>query len=172
VQNARTVTQVLTQVVARGTGTAAAIPGWFNGVAGKTGSTDNNLNAWFVGFTPELSTAVWMGSPGLVQREMSNVGGIRVYGGTYPARVWGAYMRAYTADRPPVRFTPPDPFISRPSRMLVLPGEQPPIEPDFTRTFDDTRSPSAAGSDTGATTTTGVSTGGRGTLVPPGTDDP
>src|SRR5206468_12453545 len=72
VQNARTVTQVLTQVVARGTGTAAAIPGWFNGVAGKTGSTDNNLNAWFVGFTPELSTAVWMGSPGLVQREMSN----------------------------------------------------------------------------------------------------
>ncbi|MGH9279150.1 MAG: transglycosylase domain-containing protein, partial [Acidimicrobiales bacterium] len=75
VQHARTVTQTLTQVVQRGTGTAAAIPGWFNGVAGKTGSTDNNLNAWFVGYTPELSTAVWMGSPGTVQREMSNVGG-------------------------------------------------------------------------------------------------
>ncbi|MFN2502883.1 MAG: transglycosylase domain-containing protein [Acidimicrobiales bacterium] len=123
-QHARTANQILTQVVARGTGTAAFLPGWSGGVGGKTGSTDNNTNAWFVGFTPELSTAVWMGSPvGAV--EMSNVGGIRVYGGTYPARIWGAYMREVMADRTPVRFPAPDLLSGRAPRMLLLPGERP-----------------------------------------------
>ena len=127
-QNSRTATQVLTQVVARGTGTAAALPGWSGGVAGKTGSTDNNYNAWFVGFTQDLATAVWMGSPGTVQHEMSNVGGVRVYGGTYPAMVWGAYMKAVEADRTATKFPTPDPLTTRAPKMLVLPGEIPVVE--------------------------------------------
>jgi membrane peptidoglycan carboxypeptidase len=126
-QHARTTTQILTQVVNGGTGTAARLPGGWQ-AAGKTGSTDNNTDAWFVGFTPELSTAVWMGSP-VGQVEMANVGGIRVYGGTYPAMVWGAYNRMLTAGRPPARFPAPDALTTRPPRMLTLPGE---VIPDIT----------------------------------------
>jgi penicillin-binding protein 1A len=141
VQNARTITQVLTQVVSRGTGTAAQIPGWTAGVAGKTGSADNNLNAWFVGYTPQLSTAVWMGTPGTLQRPMTNVGGVTVYGGTYPAMIWGAYMRALEAGKPPQRFTPPEVLTTRAPRTLVLPGELPPVFPQQpTLVFDDQRS--------------------------------
>jgi penicillin-binding protein 1A len=136
-QNARTVNQVLTQVVARGTGTAAYIPGWSGGVAGKTGSTDNNYNAWFVGFTQDLATAVWMGSPGTVQHEMSDVGGVRVYGGTYPAMVWGAYMSEVEAARTPTRFPAPDPLTTRSPKMLLLPGEQPVVSVQPPRVFAD-----------------------------------
>jgi penicillin-binding protein 1A len=90
-ENARVVADVLSQVVSRGTATAAAIPN--RPVAGKTGSTDENADAWFVGFTPELSTAVWMGAP-QARVSMYNVGAFpRVYGGTYPARIFGEYMR-------------------------------------------------------------------------------
>ncbi|HEX6595383.1 MAG TPA: transglycosylase domain-containing protein, partial [Acidimicrobiales bacterium] len=119
VQHARTINQILSQVVNRGTGTAAFIPGWTGGVAGKTGSTDNNLNAWFVGYTRNLATAVWMGTPGSPQRPMTNVGGITVYGGTYPAMIWGSYMRAVEAAKPPVRFPAPDPLTTRASRTLL-----------------------------------------------------
>ncbi len=125
VQNARTVNQVLTQVVQRGTGTAAAIPAWTGGIGGKTGSTDNNLNAWFVGYTKDLATAVWMGSPGKTQKPMTNVGGITVFGGTYPAMIWGAYMRAAVVGKTPVKFLPPDPVTARASRQLILAGEVP-----------------------------------------------
>lgn len=121
VQVARSVTQVLTEVVTRGTGGAAAVPGWQ--VAGKTGSTDENTDAWFVGYTPELATAVWMGSPA-ARVPMNNVGGIRVYGGTYPATIWGSYMREILAGRPPVPFARPEDVITRPSRQLVLADER------------------------------------------------
>jgi len=60
-QIARTTTQALQGVVQRGTGTAAQLSG--RPVAGKTGTTDNLANAWFVGYTPHLAAAVWMGSP-------------------------------------------------------------------------------------------------------------
>jgi membrane peptidoglycan carboxypeptidase len=106
VQHARTVAQTLTQVVQRGTGTNAQVPRWQ--VAGKTGSADQNWDAWFVGVTPKLATAVWMGSPnGKVS--MYNVGDYpRVYGGTYPALIFGRYMRQYLAGQAPVDFAPPD----------------------------------------------------------------
>ena len=138
-QHARTLNQVLSQVVSRGTGTAAMIPGWTGGVGGKTGSADNNLNAWFVGYTANLSTAVWMGSPGVTQRPMTNVGGITVYGGTYPAMIWGSYMRAVEAAKPPVRFPAPDPLTTRASRTLLLQGELPPSADQRAQLFDDVR---------------------------------
>lgn len=119
-QLARTATQTLTQVVQRGTGRAAAVPDWT--VAGKTGSSDLNQNAWFVGYTPTLSTAVWMGSPsGYVS--MTNVGGITVYGGTYPARVFQQFMAAALATGPVVEFPPPDPSGGF-SQYRGLPNEQ------------------------------------------------
>ena len=57
---ARTVTAVLQQVVQRGTGINARIG---RPVAGKTGTTDLRKDAWFVGYTPELVAAVWVGFP-------------------------------------------------------------------------------------------------------------
>jgi penicillin-binding protein 1A len=114
---------VLTQVVQRGPGGAAALPGWAGAQAGKTGSADNNLNAWFVGYTKDLSTAVWMGSPGLTQKPMTNVGGVTVFGGTYPAMIWGAYMKAVEAGKPAVKFAPPDALTTRGARQLVITGE-------------------------------------------------
>ena len=102
---ARIATQMLTGVVENGTGTRAALPG--HDVAGKTGTTDDYTNAWFVGFTPELATAVWMGSPaGNVP--MRNVGGVRVFGGTYPAFIWHNFMTDAFAGRPTAKFAEPD----------------------------------------------------------------
>jgi penicillin-binding protein 1A len=129
VEHARTVNDVLTQVVESGTGRAARVPNW--DVAGKTGSTDNNVDAWFVGYTPKLSTAVWMGHPEELV-SMYNVGGVsRVYGGTFPAEIFGAYTAAALAGQEPVDFARPDRTRSRAPKFLGLPGERPPLpDPD------------------------------------------
>ncbi|MFP5317761.1 MAG: transglycosylase domain-containing protein [Acidimicrobiia bacterium] len=107
-QHARVATSVLTQGVQFGTGTAAALPG--RQVAGKTGSADDNADAWFVGYTAQLATAVWMGAPeGRVS--MYNVGIFpRVYGGTYPAMIFGAFMGQALTGVPAVGFPEPAPF--------------------------------------------------------------
>lgn len=84
------------RVVAEGTGRAAAIG---RPVAGKTGTTENFGNAWFIGYVPQLATAVWVGHPeGDVP--MKGVHGVNVAGGTFPARIFGQYMRAALAGLP------------------------------------------------------------------------
>jgi penicillin-binding protein 1A len=83
-------TSILQQNVQRGTGTAAQQGGC--PVAGKTGTTDNFTDAWFVGFTPKLTTATWVGYP-KEQVPMRGVRGIDVAGGTFPTEIWGDYMR-------------------------------------------------------------------------------
>ena len=141
-QNARQVNQVLSQVVQRGTGTAARISGW--DVGGKTGSTDNNTNAWFVGYTRTLATAVWMGAPeGDIS--MRNVNGVTVFGGTYPAQIWGSFTRKALAGSEPVDFIPPDRSGMRAGKFLALAGERAPA-PE--REFDDR--PSTPSSDDSA----------------------
>ncbi|TMM14616.1 MAG: hypothetical protein E6G01_12265 [Actinobacteria bacterium] len=115
-QNSRVVTQALQGVVQRGTGTAAALSD--RPVAGKTGTTDNLANAWFVGYTPQLVTAVWMGSPaGLVP--MYGVGGVNVFGGTYPARIFHDFMSSTLSGQPVVNFAAPDPSQIGPGRFLI-----------------------------------------------------
>lgn len=90
-ESARLAADVLEKNVQSGTGTRARIPGQH--AAGKTGTAQNSGNGWFVGFTPYLSTAVWMGS------EPDNfevrIGGRGITGGSYPAEIWGRYMRAW-----------------------------------------------------------------------------
>jgi penicillin-binding protein 1A len=98
------VTDVLKGVVQRGTGTAAALG---RPVAGKTGTTQDYRDAWFVGYTPQLSTAVWMGNPEQ-EEPMTDVGGIRVTGGSYPARIWHDFMAAALAGRPSLDWRQPD----------------------------------------------------------------
>ena len=86
--NAYLLTKVMEQVIQRGTGTAARIG---RPAAGKTGTTNNYTDAWFAGYTPDLVAAVWVGYPqGTIP--MLNVHGIRVFGGTFPAQIWRAFM--------------------------------------------------------------------------------
>jgi penicillin-binding protein 1A len=84
---------VLQRVVNEGTGRAAAIG---RPLAGKTGTTSNYTNAWFIGYVPQLATAVWVGH---VEGEvpMNDVHGRRVAGGTFPAQIFGTMMRAALA---------------------------------------------------------------------------
>jgi penicillin-binding protein 1A len=83
------VTKILKQNVLAGTGTHANIgcP-----AAGKTGTTDNFNDAWFVGFTPHLSVSSWVGYPNALV-EMRSVHGISVAGGTFPAQIWNKFMQ-------------------------------------------------------------------------------
>ena len=103
VENARLVTQTLRGVIQNGTGRAADIG---RPAAGKTGTSDDYSNAWFVGYTPQLSTAVWVGYPqGNIP--MRNINGVRaVSGGTFPARIWADIMAVAHQDRPVLDFPP------------------------------------------------------------------
>jgi penicillin-binding protein 1A len=102
------VNHVLHGVVTDGTGTRARLSG--SDAAGKTGTTQQYGDAWFVGYTPGLSTAVWLGYPEGQDRELRGVHGIDVTGGTLPAQIWKAFMSAAIEDdRYAGRFAdPPD----------------------------------------------------------------
>jgi penicillin-binding protein 1A len=78
--------------------------------AGKTGTTDDSADAWFVGYTPVLSTAVWMGYSD-TRRPMRGIKGVgAVTGGSWPARTWQAFMSAALAGVPPTEFNEPAPL--------------------------------------------------------------
>src|SRR5829696_8153554 len=81
--------EVLEQNIQGGTGTHAQIgcP-----AGGKTGTTDSNTDAWFVGFTPRLTTSVWVGYPKDDIQMNGLYFGRNVDGGTFPADIWGDYM--------------------------------------------------------------------------------
>ncbi|MGI8685032.1 MAG: transglycosylase domain-containing protein [Acidimicrobiales bacterium] len=83
----------LQKVVTEGSGTAAKIG---KPVAGKTGTTQDFGDAWFVGYTPKLTTAVWMGFPEGNVRKMDDVRGRKVNGGSFPAMLFRRFMQAAT----------------------------------------------------------------------------
>jgi len=93
---------VLHQVVEGGTATGSriSVPS-----AGKTGTTENNRDAWFVGYTCRLTTAVWVGYPD--GTFMRNVHGISVTGGSFPATIWRRYMSVATKGERPCAFDLP-----------------------------------------------------------------
>jgi penicillin-binding protein 1A len=103
-------TKILHQNVQSGTGTAAE---YGCPAAGKTGTTSDFKDAWFVGFEPHLSTAVWVGYPN-PPIPMTSVHGISVAGGTFPAQIWHDYMNlahgTFCQDFPPSS----SPFQSNP----------------------------------------------------------
>jgi penicillin-binding protein 1A len=100
------VTYALQAVTTRGTGVGAAIG---RPIAGKTGTAEKFVDAWFCGFTPQLATCVWVGFPHK-EIPMDYVEGFApVYGGTIPASIWHTFMGGAVANLPVKGFpTPPD----------------------------------------------------------------
>jgi penicillin-binding protein 1A len=94
--HAELLTDILEDVVRAGTGKRAAIAG--REVAGKTGTTDNYGDAWFVGYTPELVVAVWVGYPDALRPMLTEFNGEEVAGGTLPALIWKAFMEKVDED--------------------------------------------------------------------------
>ena len=116
-------TQLLQGVVTSGTGTAAALPD--RPAAGKTGTTENYGDAWFVGYTPQLVTAVWVGYPNKLVPMRTEFHGHPVVGGTYPALIWKSFMESALAamHAQPETFTPPPPLSVATQRVTYRDGE-------------------------------------------------
>jgi penicillin-binding protein 1A len=96
-------TDMLKGVLTQGTAKSAQIG---RPAAGKTGTTQEYRDAWFVGYTPYLTTAVWVGYPD-AQKAMTSVHGIKVTGGSFPAQIWQSYMKVATAPYPKDDFQRP-----------------------------------------------------------------
>lgn len=98
------VTRTLEEVVDRGTGVNAQIG---RPQAGKTGTSQDSADAWFVGYTPDLLASVWVGFPeGRVPMVPPRTREV-VEGGRYPARIWAALMEPALATVPPTPFPQP-----------------------------------------------------------------
>ncbi|MGW1745318.1 transglycosylase domain-containing protein [Streptomyces sp. NPDC002092] len=170
------VTDVLKTVVDKGTGTAAQLPG--RQVAGKTGTTDGNKSAWFVGYTPQLSTSITMfrynddeSEKNRTFLEMYGTGGQKkIHGASFPAEIWHDYMAEALNGEPAKDFPTPEPIgevindvpstspVPTPSQTLTSPSPSP--SPSTTLTSP---SPSASESCRFAwqcTNTGGTDTGG------------
>jgi penicillin-binding protein 1A len=135
---ANNVTSVLRGVFGPG-GTAAGL-GLGRPAAGKTGTTSNFTNAWFVGYTPTLSAAVWLGD---AQSQAATIDfckvqyGYRscndqVFGATYSAPTWRAFMAAALANVPVTQFSQPAPIVP-PSQVLqtTTTTAPPTVQPGF-----------------------------------------
>jgi penicillin-binding protein 1A len=111
---------ILQGVLRLGTGKAAALDdGW--PAAGKTGTTENHGDAWFVGYTPRLVAAVWVGYPNQLRPMLTEFHGEPVAGGTFPAQIWKTFMQSALKDlhAQPESFEPPPPLYAS-SRYVVM----------------------------------------------------
>ncbi|MCP3936949.1 MAG: hypothetical protein GY708_16435 [Actinomycetia bacterium] len=113
-QSADIVVEALVRTVVSGTGHRAQVDGVPS--AGKTGTTQDYRDAWFVGFTPRFTAAVWVGHP-TSNESMLDVAGVeRVTGGSWPAEIWRSVMTAANAGLEPGSFVQPE---SYPGRVLA-----------------------------------------------------
>lgn len=154
-QTACLATQVLQANVEGGTATRARLGR--QDAAGKTGTTDENADVWFVGFTPYLVTAVWMGNPDS-KVPMNRLGSGAAFGGRYPAPIWREFNARYLDENklPPKDFPKCD--KTRAASKVTGPGANSKNLPPGTGS---TRKPS-----TGSTTTTAPADGGGGGDTP------
>ncbi|MFJ3710299.1 transglycosylase domain-containing protein [Streptomyces sp. NPDC090053] len=153
---ASNVTDVLKTVVDKGTGTAARLPD--REVAGKTGTTDGNKSAWFIGYTPQLSTAIDMyrfdddakGKNRTFEKMYGTGGEDKIHGASFPAQIWHDYMSQALSGTKAVDFPAPEPIgkvvygggVSSPKPTPVLPSSPSPTP----------SAPSPSPSDTPSTT--------------------
>lgn len=96
-------TTAMQAVIKSGTGTQAQLAGG-RPAAGKTGTTENNFDVWFCGYTPQLATAVWVGTG---QNLKLPFAGGQATGGTVTAGIWKQYTDAALAGQPVLQFPPP-----------------------------------------------------------------
>jgi membrane peptidoglycan carboxypeptidase len=140
----------LQHVVTDGTGTRAKAVG--RPVAGKTGTTDSNLSAWFVGYTPQMSTAVVLfraGPDGRTREPLTGAGGVgRVNGGSFPAAIWTAYTSAALKGTPVIKFptVPEPPALTASPTPTPTPTVSASPSPTASTTPSATSSPSPSGS--------------------------
>ncbi len=113
-------TDILEDVVRAGTGKRAAISG--RSVAGKTGTTDNYADAWFVGYTPELVVAVWVGYPDRLRPMLTEFGGKPVTGGTLPAQIWRTFVSSVEPRNGSASFDSPPYLGSSPTWVVKRSG--------------------------------------------------
>ncbi|MFD5651606.1 transglycosylase domain-containing protein [Streptomyces sp. NPDC127039] len=148
------VTDVLKTVVEKGTGTNAQLPG--REVAGKTGTTDGNKSAWFVGYTPQLSTAISMyrypDDESIKNRtflEMYGTGGEKqIHGASFPSTIWQDYMSDAVKGMKVEKFPKPEP-IGEVVNDAPSPTPTPSPSPSASETEETTPSPTPSPSDTG-----------------------
>ena len=122
------VARLLKMNIQEGTGTGAN-PGFVAG--GKTGTTDDFGDAWFAGITTNASTVVWVGYPN-AKIPMTDVHGIRVAGGTFPATIWRLFMMpAFGADPPSDWPKPTNPVVWEPfhGQYEYVAPPPPPVAP-------------------------------------------
>lgn len=122
-RSAYLLTDMMRGVVDHGTGAAANIG---RPAAGKTGTTDENKDAWFIGFTPDLVCSVWMGfdSDGYLGGEIT--------GGTIPATIWHSFMKTAVAKYPVRDFPRPSGIVSATISTkdgLLAPNSKNPADP-------------------------------------------
>jgi membrane carboxypeptidase/penicillin-binding protein len=112
------VTNMMRSVLNEGTGAGARAAGFTHDAAGKSGTTNDLRDAWFVGFTPELLTVVWVGYDDNEQLGMS--------GSQAALPIWTEFMKSALAGRPSVPFEVPGGLsfvqIDRDTGKLALPG--------------------------------------------------
>ncbi len=113
---ARTITSILEDVIRSGTGKRAGLAG--RDEAGKTGTTDDYGDAWFVGYTPELVVAVWVGYPDELRPMLTEFRGEPVTGGTLPALIWKSFMTRALEGVEPSSF-PVRPYLPSVERRIV-----------------------------------------------------
>lgn len=106
------VNEILQEVVSRGTGTAAKIG---RPQAGKTGTTQDHADAWFVGYTPDLVASVWVGYP------QGRISLGKMSGGSLPATIWREFMAKALENTPPTPFETPKQVSST---MPEIPEEE------------------------------------------------
>jgi penicillin-binding protein 1A len=123
-------TQLLTGPVKYGTAVRAQYGGF---AAGKTGTTENSGDAWFVGYTPRWTIAVWVGYPTTLKPMLTDFRGTAVTGGTFPAMIWHDFVVAANKtiddrnneDRAAKGLPPLEPTTSTPSTTQVAPTTVP-----------------------------------------------
>ncbi|MEN9453701.1 MAG: hypothetical protein RLZZ19_188 [Actinomycetota bacterium] len=122
----------LGEVVRAGTA-SSALRDFGRPAAGKTGTSQSNASAWFSGYTPQLATSIAFYRDDATQ-SLNGIGGLNsVTGGSFPARIWNAYMKAALKGQPELDFAPPshiggtDPF--------KIPDPVPTISPSAAATW-------------------------------------
>jgi penicillin-binding protein 1A len=164
------VSQCLEGVIQYGTGAVHGNIG--RPAAGKTGTTNNNANAWFCGYTPQLTTAVWMGYVQSNNIPMNDVNGIQVWGGDFPTLIWANFMKAALAKMPVVDFAQPAvmPLYSTWDKKYSNMAPSPSPSPSPTKTKKPSAKPTSSGSATPSTSATPTAT--PPSTAPPSTPPP